>query len=669
MRIGRLVRLIPKSQIDRGNLRKFTRSCHFKESYSSEPDSSASPTSNGFKRYYKLDQLQVQTILPIQGMKQRFLTYFMWGYQPHFRIQMEHRAKQALAALGANIEVKALLVGVRLPEIAKDHFVCIEPEDGEWNIAAFKDVHRRAGEIFTTHPDQHIICFGDERAMLDKPENIRRKSVREAIEEVLSRIDSDRGTRSFCGVPVRLGNFHVAPILQVAQLDLNTFPTLDNPIQFQKRNSTTGIVQALISHLLDEASDNLDTKEPGRFFNSFDSECSGLLRKAGKTLCNAIPLALEDFMLHSVFENLNKISELRYEGGETLGTIIFAPTNLPSLNWDLALLQPIALDSHKLVRKVVEISDKQLGCICQGGEGIVGFGSLQDFGDAPIFKAVFTGHYRWALYVNRTLLRNCAFGVPSVPQPRLTFELLMNCAFGVPSVPQPRLTFETFFSNIRRVLPGLTLEQGKALWVAVSAAMEQRHGTMLVVSDAASSEAQRLRSQAIEIEPIKLSSALVARISGIDGAILVDRDCNCHAIGVILDGIATNTGDPSRGARYNSALRYIGSSPAPAVCLVVSEDGYVNMVPTLRHQIKKQDIENHVELLKTLTSDNYHSTRSWLDEHRFYLTSEQCDVVNTELTRIKDEPQEVGEFRFITPVFNPDPEMNESYYLDEFSQE
>jgi hypothetical protein len=608
-----------KSQIDRGNLRKFTRSCHFKESYSSEPDSSASPTSNGFKRYYKLDQLQVQTILPIQGRKQRFLTYFMWGYQPHFRSQMEHRAKQALTALGANIEVKALLVGVSLPEITDDHFVCIEPEDGEWNIAAFNDVHRRAGEIFTSHPDQQMF-YGDEPSMLDKPENIRRKSVREAIEEVLSRIDSDRGTRSFCGVPVRLGNFHVAPILQVAQLDIDTFPRLVNPIQFQERNSTTGIVQALISHLLAEASDNLGTKEPGRFFNSFDSECSGLLRKAGQTLCNAIPLALKDFMLQSVFENLNKISELRYEGGETLGTIIFAPTNLPSLNWDVALLQPIALDSHKLVRKVVEISDKQLGCICQGEEGIVGFGSLQDFGDTPIFRAVFTGHYRWTLYVNDTLL--------------------MNCAFGVPSVPQPRLTFETFFSNIRRVLPGLTLEHGKALWDAVSPAMDQRHGTMLVVSDAASSEAQRLRSQAIAIEPIKLSSALVARISGIDGAILIDRD-----------------------------LRYIASSPAPAVCLVVSEDGYVNMVPTLRHQIKKQDIEYHVELLKTLTSDNYRSTCSWLEEHRFYLTSEQCDVVNTELTRIKDEPQEVGEIRLITPVFNPDPEMNESYYLDEFSQE
>ncbi|MBD1835249.1 DNA integrity scanning protein DisA nucleotide-binding domain protein [Cyanobacteria bacterium FACHB-472] len=505
-------------------------------------------------------------------------------------------------------------------------------------------MYRRAGEIFTTHPDQHMY-YSDEPTMRDKPENIRRQSVREAIEEALGKIDSNNETRSFCGVPVRLGNFHVAPILQVAQSDIDALPQLVNPIQFQRWSSTTGIVQALISHLLEEASDKLGTKEPGRFFDTFDSELSGLLRQAGQTLCNAIPLALKDFMLRRVFENLNKISELRYEGGETLGTIIFAPPDLPSLNYDAAFLQPIPLGSHRLVRKVVEISDNRLGCICQGNGGIVGFGSLTDSGDTPVFKAVFTGHYRWALYVNDTLL--------------------MNCAFGVPSVPQPRLTEKAFFSNIRRVLPGLTPNQGEALWSAVSAAMDQRHGTMLVVSDAASSEAQRLSSQAIAIEPIKLNSALVARISGIDGAILVDRDCNCHAIGVILDGIATSAGDPSRGARYNSALRYIASSQAPTVCLVVSEDGYVNMVPTLGPQIRKQDVEYHVELLKSLTSDNYHKTRSWLNEHRFYLTSEQCDIVNAELSRIEAEPLDVGEFRISIPVFKPHPDMNESYYLDE----
>ena len=140
---------------------------------------------------------------------------------------------------------------------------------------------------------------------------------------------------------------------------------------------------------------------------------------------------------------------------------------------------------------------------------MIGLRALSDFGEDSVFRVVFTGHYRWALYVNDTLL--------------------MNCAFGVPSVPQPRLTWDEFFSNVCRIFVGLTEEQGIALWDAVSAAMDQRHGTMLVVSDEAASESRRLGAQAIAIEPIPLSSALVARISGIDGAILVDRDCECHS--------------------------------------------------------------------------------------------------------------------------------------------
>jgi hypothetical protein len=557
---------------------------------------------------------------------------------------MKTRAKQVLAALGADIQVKALLVGVRLPEVSKDHPVCIEPEDGEWDIADFKNVYARAGEIFTNHQDQHLF-YGDEPSMLDKPENIRLKSVRAAIEEALSRTDIEYGTYSFCGMPVSVGNFHVAPIFQAAKSEIDAFPRLSSPIRYQEWISTTGIVQALIGHLLAEASDNLGTKEPGRFIGIVDTDCSGLLRKAGKTLCNAISLGLEDLMLHSVFENMNKVSELRYEGEAAQGTIIFSSKDLPVLSSDVLLHQPISLDAHKLVRKLVEISDEHLGCICKGSEGLVGLRTLSDFRGDSVFRTVFTGHYRWALYLNETLL--------------------MNCCFGVPSVPQPRLAWDQFFSNVRRIFVGLTIEQGKALWEAVSAAMDQRHGTMLVVSDEAASESQRLGAQAIAIEPMALSTALVARISGIDGAILVDRNCRCHAFGVILDGIATDIGDPSRGARYNSACRYISSTKPPVVCLVISEDGYVNMVPSLRPQIRRHDVEHHVSRLESLTSENYHSTQAWLDDHRFYLTSEQCLVVNTELTRIHSEPQDVGEIRFATPPFRQDPEMNESYYLDE----
>jgi hypothetical protein len=187
---------------------------------------------------------------------------------------------------------------------------------------------------------------------------------------------------------------------------------------------------------------------------------------------------------------------------------------------------------------------------------------------------------------------------------------------------------------------------------------------MLVVSDSAATEALRLQSQSIPVEPIQLTSNLMERISGIDGAVLVDRDCRCHALGVILDGQATDAGDPARGARYNSALRYVNSAKVPTICLVVSEDGYVNMMPTLRPQVDRAEVARYVDKLASLTADDYHQTRNWLDDHRFYLTPEQCVVVNSQLERIDATPREVGEIRIVSSPFAPHPEMNDSYYIE-----
>jgi hypothetical protein len=583
-------------------------------------------------------------------MSPRILQYFMWPYQHHFRKQMENRAEKALATLGSNISVQALLIGVRMPEILNDNPICIEPEDGEWDISAFQNVNERANEIFANHPDKHTVYIGDEKAMEELPESLYREACRQAVEEVLGRISRIKETHCFCGSAVRVKNFFVIPILQVSQSDINGFPQLSEPIKCQQYKSDTGLVQSLIKNLLSEACDNLEKREPGHQFFSFDLDNSGILRKAGRTLCDAIPLALNDFTSHEIFDHLNKISELRYEGSETRGQIIFVPLDFASVRTDIKFIEPIPLSSHKLIRKIVEISDDKLACIYTGFQGIVGFGHLLGHEDKYIFKAVFTGYFQWSLYANDILL--------------------MNCSFGIPYVPKTRLSEHAFYSNTRRILIGTTQPQLESLWKAVKSATNQSHGTMIVVSDEALSEAQRLKSQSIETEQIFLNSDLVIRISGIDGAILVDRNCNCHSIGVILDGIATDEGDSSRGARYNSALRYVNMKlssdpPVPTICIVISEDGDINMIPHLRPQIKKKYIEEQIDSLRNLNTNTYHKVRLWLDENRFYLTSEQCERVNNELSRIESNSLASIILTFNIPTFEPNPKMNDSYYLDE----
>ena len=66
-------------------------------------------------------------------------------------------------------------------------------------------------------------------------------------------------------------------------------------------------------------------------------------------------------------------------------------------------------------------------------------------------------------------------------------------------------------------------------------------------------------------------------ISGIDGALIIDREMNCHAVGVIVDGMACEGADPGRGARYNSMIQYSEylkevKHSTKHMILVVSED-------------------------------------------------------------------------------------------------
>jgi hypothetical protein len=75
----------------------------------------------------------------------------------------------------------------------------------------------------------------------------------------------------------------------------------------------------------------------------------------------------------------------------------------------------------------------------------------------------------------------------------------------------------------------------------------------------------------------------VPALTDIDGAILLDEQGTCHAIGVILDGRVseqgTLVGNRGRGARYNTALRYADDERCPrSLILVRSDDGMLDFI-------------------------------------------------------------------------------------------
>lgn len=69
----------------------------------------------------------------------------------------------------------------------------------------------------------------------------------------------------------------------------------------------------------------------------------------------------------------------------------------------------------------------------------------------------------------------------------------------------------------------------------------------------------------------------ILSVTGIDGALFIDHEGKCLAIGVIVDGEMKIKGDVGRGARYNSIANYMKLKPG-CVGIVVSEDGMVNVI-------------------------------------------------------------------------------------------
>ncbi|MFO0613668.1 MAG: diadenylate cyclase [Polyangiaceae bacterium] len=275
------------------------------------------------------------------------------------------------------------------------------------------------------------------------------------------------------------------------------------------------------------------------------------LVRAGYELCGAVPEAAGLPHMLPIFNPLNRIALLRYEGAPIRGSIAFVADE--ELDFDLRLRRPVQLTSYKAIRKLLEVSPDR-DWICAGPEGLSGVVKLVP---EHAFRVKFTGHGKWSLWHGSRALMDCALGIPSRPRARLRRQDLENRA--------------------RALRPSVTTEQIHRIWKAVELAMDQAHGTMLVIAADAEAEAERLSGQALCIEPRPVSE-LPPTVGAVDGAVLVDWECTCFAIGAILDGIAgPDVGDPARGARYNSACRYVATRQE-ALCVVVSEDGDVDLV-------------------------------------------------------------------------------------------
>ena len=577
------------------------------------------------------------------------INLFMWGYQPHFRRQLERQANRVMEELGVPAAgVECLLVGAKRPYRDNPNEVCVEPEDGKWPLVLFDGLLDSIETEVANHPNRNM-AYGDEASMRDKPENIRRDSVRSAVQKALVRYDSRHGVQSFTGWPAPVDDFYVEPVLQVPTSVFERFRPLPKPVSDGFFSGYASLIHAAFARVLDEAHDELLRPDPSRFLLRSRSTAEIARQAAGSFMSTPI-IALKNRGSggSELFDRFNMISSLMYEGARGTGRLLLTNPDSGSVDLTLAFAEPVPFREPRWARKTLEMASGQTSLVADC-EKIFGLGQLASgvnpWTTQDVFQIEFLDHYHWHLACGEEVMLISRYGTPSLQQE--TF-------------PRERLT-----DTYQRLFPGARPSDLSRFLELFRVAVNAGHGSTLVTAQDAEEEAQRLQRQGARVTPTRLTPELFRQVSSIDGAILVDPRGVCHAVGVILDGSARPECTPARGSRYNSSIRYVYSCDTPRLAVVVSDDRTVDVVPLLHPRIKSSAVRKAIDELESSSKDDYHESINWLNRHRFYLDQGQCDRINAALGRIGCEPLEVGEIQIRWDDFVPDPAFDETYLEDD----
>ncbi|WP_210521045.1 DNA integrity scanning protein DisA nucleotide-binding domain protein [Hymenobacter terricola] len=486
----------------------------------------------------------------------------LWPYQARYRLAAQALAKELFDALDDDLKPYVLLLA--LPIDASLPARCLEPEESGLPFEPFCDAVSRGRLIQEATPRPYI-----ERDDVT-PAMIRRKheglGVRDAVQQTLDELDEHATYQHFAGWPVMIRGYFVVTVLRLQRKPLRSYPSL-RPFRFYTdgRPLASSLLVAAMYRFNEEGVKALSEPEPGASIFVRPRESEELLRSAGKTFLDTPAQALGlDPSITKLFATCNTISSLRYEGAEGVGKLLLARRGHPNLEEVFALTCPTELTDYRAVRKLLEMTTPDVHLLADG-ENVYALGRQIDHYDAEredLFVISFITHYAWELqHASHTLLRS---------------------HYGLPGLPRTRLSRTGFRRALKRTFTLTDTAKVERLWDVVLEASRQKHGTMLVITTEALAEADRLKLQCTLIEPVPLTPLITRLVTSIDGAVLLDPEGYCYSIGVILDGRASGRGDSTRGARYNSALRYVESSAYPCIAIVVSEDGLVDVITSVQ---------------------------------------------------------------------------------------
>ncbi|MGI4871960.1 MAG: diadenylate cyclase [Janthinobacterium lividum] len=486
----------------------------------------------------------------------------MWEHQSLFRVSAQLFAEGIFNLLDRNLRPEVFLLGLAAGREPDDpQGIVLEPPSLRYQPDEFGRIKALASSfeadagprenVYHLHPQDH------DRMEKQHWYELVCRATAQTLDEVVANRQENRS--SFCSTPLSLNGYLVTVVVQLAADAYHSYYCLPG-----KAGQTlpSSLPHAAVLEFLHECTralreaDTADNEQP-----VLDRDYNEVLRGAGRRLM----LRVSPGNTHGLYDACLGVAALRHEGDEGRGTMLVGRRHHAAIIPVLTLETPVPLRDHRSIRKLLELTEGNTGLVSDASHVFgLGFPVLEDHAQyEPLATIHFTNHYGWEL--------------------RHAGHTLMRVVSNTPRLPQGRVQAENFARVLRQVFPDIDTAGADYLWELALEASGQSHGTMLCISAGAKPEAERLRRQCFRVVPRPMTAPVLRQASSIDGAVLIEPTGVCYAIGVILDGQATEKGDSSRGARYNSAVRYVSSSPYPCLAVVVSEDGWIDLLPSALH--------------------------------------------------------------------------------------
>ena len=582
------------------------------------------------------------------------LIYFMWPYQVYFRFSCQFNAERLFDRVDPNLQPNVFVIGFLKSERGDRLPVCIDPEQIDYQLTEFNDIYNRAKEHYEKHERRNMFYTGQgQQEKMDR--RLENETFKSALEEILNTSPNNKGNLCFASKAARINDFDVFVVLQLKRSVYESHYHLKIDRIDKNLFISRSFLETLVGEYLKDCTTALYYPNPGENLSGDGRPTEETWRAAARSFMYTISSKGKDFHgLHGLFEACNKLSTERYEGSENVGTLIIAEEDDPDIELITPLEEPFSFRDYRKVRKLLQLSDDRLGMICNTNK-VFGLGKIkQDYDPASesVFKVKFLGIHCWdVLHQNQPILQ---------------------MRYGLADFPSETITKEKFISDASRVFISLPRQNAEKLFSFAKSITTQERGALLIISDNAKAEAARLKNQCFPVKPIQATEEILLNLSLIDGGVLIDQDGLIWAYGVILDGVVGELGNSSRGSRYNSAITYheFKSTTDGLMIIIVSEDGSVDVLPTLRPQIKHSDITNMIAVLEKLAIDGqeggktFNELMEWFKNMSFYLTAEEVAQIN-ELKKTIDERIPIRNVKIMHDDFVANPVMNSSFYLSE----